>query len=231
MESHARIVVESMGRKYRLRELGLSEPCFAESCNRAMSAFRMPTEHYPRSARGLYFWSEFVGTLGMLLAEDGWTSENLDSHDLKINSGRTRGIVVTRGDVHTGDEEETPRTNARKGRVTQTAVRQNVVQYLLIPEAELPPIDLTRRERIVPVIDGLELWLLLYHRDGRTNKIYMELSLPDGLDAQNRVSSWRERIVFEPILMDQDEIDITPDVAFDEGGDIDIEVLRRDRSS
>lgn len=231
MQSHARLFVERMDRKYRLRELGLSESCFAEAGSRAMSAYRMPTEHYPRSARGYYFWSEFVGTLGMLLAEDGWTSQNLDSHDLKVNGDRTRGIVVTRGDDHTGDRDETPRTNARKGSVTQTAVQQNAVQRLLIPEAQLPPIDLTQRERFMPVIQSLELWLLLYHRDGPTNKIWMELSLPDGLDFQNRVSSWRERIVFDPVPMDQDNIDITPDVTFDQGAEIDIEVFRRDRSS
>ena len=66
-----------------------------------------------------------------------------------------------------------------------------------------------------------ETWLLLIHLDNA--EVRSELSLPSSLDADDRVTGWRERILLPAIDFNPDQIDRP----VDDNPDIDIDVRRR----
>lgn len=218
----------NLDRRHRLIELGLREEYFAQAARDGMSAYNLATDHHPRTTAGINFWTEFVASLRTSLIPRGWFAEYISGHDVTISPDRKRAVVVTRGDAGTGDLDEEPRTNARKGKITEAAIRQNSIQARLIPLEQLPPVVLTSPiMALPPELEDMELWMTLYNRDFETRKIWLELSLPTGLDAQKKAWQWSERIPLTPIDMEGIAIN-AEEISFQDGPSIEVEVIRHD---
>lgn len=216
------------GQEDRLIELGLREEYFAQAAHDGMSAYNLATDHHPRTTAGSSFWSEFVASIRMSLIPRNWSAEYIGGHDVTLSPDQRRAIVVTRGDAGTGDLDGSPRTKARKGKITEAAIKQNSRQARLIPIDQLPPVVLASPViTLPPDLKDVELWMALYHRDFEAKKIWMELSLPTGLDEQEKAWQWSERIPLSPVDMEGVAID-AEEMSFQDGPSIEVEVIRHD---
>jgi hypothetical protein len=138
-----------------------------------------------RGGSGAYF--EKVRSLRVQLIPHGWTYSNARGFCTVISPDGGHAIAVATGTEGTGDVRRTPETARAMGPATAERIATNVVQLGLFDvDGDAPVQPLT--------------WLLLSHRARHRegDRIFAELSLPDGRTEAGVVCTWRQRFVFEP---------------------------------
>jgi hypothetical protein len=147
-------------------------------------------------------WAKTVRALRESLVARGWRRQEPSNLPLIVSPDCTIAIAVSSGDEYTGVAAGTPQTQYPKGPVTIAAVDSNQMSLALFGQS--PP-------AASPSGDGPAwvLWILLIANRG--NELRCELSLPAQIGEDLRVTGWVERILLEPIVLDQVPAFTTPD--------------------
>ena len=207
-------VIQSEGADARLAQLSLRQSELTPAVQLGLAAAVGCTRHDPLNLPGLLQWGRTIRGLRDALVPHGWTSENDQNFPTVVNPEGTLAISVAGGDYYTGRSDGTPSTRSKKGPVTRAAVQQNQLCFAIVGgelvTAPLP--DSTPLPR--------STWLLLHYHDREAAEMRMELSLPAGLDDEDIVTAWHERILLAPL-------NTAYEPPLDEGTDIDVPIARR----
>ncbi len=209
----ADLYVEVFDVKRRLKSLGLTVDVLLDAVRAGFTGRSTCSELDPPMYPGQTMWAHTVRRLRQCTAPIGWKPDNSSNYCVAL-SPEGIAIAVATGDANTGRPHAIPSTSSPKGPCTVEAVALNQLPLdLRLPGEEEPPqpADVTQRQT----------WLLLIHLDH--SEVRAELSLPSGLDEQDRVTGWRERIILPSVDFDPNQIQLPPD----DSGDIDIDVRRR----
>jgi hypothetical protein len=194
----------------RLEELGLTAATLGQAVQLGLAAAATCTKHDPSNLPGLMQWGRTIRGLRDTLVPQGWKSQSTYNYPTVVSPDRSVAVSVAGGDYFTGRSDGVPSTRSSKGPVTRAAVIQNQLTFAeLDPSfADLNPAPTTT-------------WLLLHHYDQEAKEVRVELSLPAGLDADDVVTAWHERILLEPLTTAYEPPDTSEEV------DIDIPLTRR----
>lgn len=206
----------------RLHQIGLNYEVFERVAIEGLHAARETTAHDALIAAGMRRWLEMVRVLRDEMCSKGWYDDRIDGHELLVNPTREFAINVVAGDAATGYPDATPLTKSSKGKATRAAAHNNSRQANLFPFTGYT-------ERTPTQLGNLKLWTLLHYHDHNESLIRMELSMPIGLNAQNRVADWLERIILPPVEVDADDASV--DIVsrqYDDQDEINVEVTRRE---
>lgn len=213
--SNARIVHAEQAATDRLAALGLTPQLLRDALLAGELARSSCTENDPPALGGILGWARTTRGLREQTAPIGWRRNEAGQLSTVVDPSGTIAIAVATGDERTGLDGPDPRTKYPKGPATAAAVEQNRVQLRLAfePEPEAAPTE-NEEPRAVT-------WLLLLSRTDA--ELRAELSLPGLIGADDRVESWAERILLEPI-----DLRPTPDLEqLGEPTAIDVPVRRR----
>ena len=169
----------------RLNRLGLSSSILWEAVEFGYGHAAACTEHDPRVGKGVLTWSKINRGLRDILVPKGWTTENPKNYEMTIHPEGQFAIVVAKGDLSTGKEDQAPMTRARKGPVTQQIIHANQLGFADL-SAEW---DYANRKR--------ETWILLHRLDPAGPVLRAELSLPSAMNRDGNVNEWKERIILQ----------------------------------
>jgi hypothetical protein len=209
----AKVVVEPLSVRVRLRELGLKAEDLTGALMDGASAMALCDENHPPIYPGLSFWAESVRGLRSRKNLDGWVRNDARNYSTVVNAERTTQIAIARGDEWTGIErvpDGKPSTQHKKGPSTQQAVASN--QFTLFDRLPEPESEAE---------NSLTTWVLLHFRE--SNKIRCELSQPTSINKSGFVEKWAERIILSVLDLDTTKIKL-PD---DEPVQPDVQVKRR----
>lgn len=164
----------------------------------------------PVTAEGTDAWRYPVRVLRKGLAGLGWRLDNPRNLPLVISDEQRINIAVSSGDDFTGIKgHRMPHTKNPKGVLIEEAVSRNIGQFEFFPETL--PVAVRKFERTLEY----PTWVFLIHIT--EDLIRAELSLPEAMDYNNRVTGWSERILISVPLPGAELIG---DTDFDEGPDI-----------
>jgi len=200
--------------KRRLKALGLTIDILLDAVRAGFTGRNSCSELDPPMYPGQTIWAHTVRRLRQGTAPLNWKPDNSSNYCVALSPDDLIAIAVATGDANTGRGDATPSTSSPKGPCTVDAVSANQLNLdLRLPgeEASSEPVDVSHRQT----------WLLLIHLD--RSQVRAELSLPMGFDAQDRVTTWQERIILPSVDFDPDQIQLPTD----DPGDIDIKVRRR----
>jgi hypothetical protein len=174
----------------RLSDLGLNQDFLRDAVQRGEAERATCTDNDPQIYSGMVPWAKTVRALREALIPLGWRPEEPGNLPLIVNAEGTVGIAVSRGDGLTGVASGSPQTQHPKGPVTVAVVESNQLslfgQAIVAGQAE-------------PAEPRRVTWILLIANCG--NEIRCELSLPDYVGEDMRVTGWAERIILEPIIL------------------------------
>lgn len=205
----------------RLAELGLTVGILHEAIAQGEVARSNCTENHPPMTAGQTAWSETVRALRDQLLAEGWSKDDAGNYSRTIHPGGAFAVVVATGNEHTGSLTMIPNTKSAKGPKTRDAVQVNALYLDLFAGSEWQPAHASDVERTESGV-AEATWILLVHR--HRDAIRAELSMPLTMGLDNRVETWRERIVL-PDLDLGDGLAQRP--APEPGPDFEIDVSRR----
>lgn len=177
----------------RLEALGLNAEWLREAVKagevaRACSPLHAPT--YP----GFSAWSHRVERLRNVSGAAGWKPVNFKNMPMVESPDGQVAVVCIAGDDRVGLEGPPPKTRRDRGPVTESAVGQNAEQLSFLHL--LPGLIEQRRK-----LEHAFTYVLLTHRSG--SLVRLELSLPSSIDEEGRVAEWTERIILEPVDLNE----------------------------
>ncbi len=215
MAEPARNFEQPHERTAKLHQLGLDEGTITDAVLRGFVARQSCTSFDPPSYPGTHQWAQTHRALRELTAPRDWTPDDSRNYSRVVSPDHSVAVTVATGDEHTGVRSTSersvsePRTKYQKGSETKTAVDTNVSidQLSLWPREDAPAGETTTLR---------DLWMLLIATD--KHEVRYELSRPNGQDAEGRVVSWSERIIFEPIDIDSIPVQRDDDEDEDEDG-------------
>lgn len=199
----------------RLGELGLTAGVLLDAVRAGFIGRSNCSELDPPMYPGQTMWAHTVRCLRQGTAPLLWIPDNSNNYCVALSPEGGIAIAVSTGDANTGCRDAVPSTNSPKGPCTAEAVATNQMAL----DLRLPGEDEKKPE--LPAAQQRQTWLLLIHMD--KSEVRAELSLPVSLDEQEKVSSWRERIILPSVDFDPNQIELPTD----DSDDIDIDVRRR----
>jgi hypothetical protein len=176
----------------RLEELGLSYSGIRRALLRGDAESRTVSQLAPKGFEGLMRWGRVAEDLREDLCAQGWTPDDTQNIARSISPSGEVSVVVTTGGHGTGVEGSVdPTTKYTKGAGVAASVEANLM-------LDFDPEDL--RALGIPVrSDGpMQTWFLMFAVDGNTT--YSEVSLPDAISEDGRITRMRERIILPPIV-------------------------------
>lgn len=169
----------------RLKSLDLSLDILREAIRFGMGYAVECTKNDPSAAKGIIPWAKVNRGLRDLLIPQGWDRNDAQNYARTVHPGKKWAIAVSAGNYNTGNPNQTPATKGQKGPITHHVVAVNQLQldfWELVPGWEHRSADMCT-------------WILLYHGIDDPHTVRAELSLPEGLNDDGRVTVWRERII------------------------------------
>mgnify|MGYP000529984361 CR=1 FL=1 len=204
------IITEEFDVKSRLEQLNLSDDALKDAINHGYLSRTRLTSNHPRIYFGYSTWAETIARLREVLLPLGWEKSDKANYELVIHTQKELAIAVATGDESTGVKNATPSNKCPKGTNTIQAINTN------------NQLDLFQELIPTPTIDqeNFSTWILLHHITEK--EIRYELSLPYSIEVNGKITSWKERIILNPIQLD-DELEIIPT----KSQDIDIPIKRK----
>jgi hypothetical protein len=201
-------------RAARLAELGLTEKIIVEIAERGLVARRTCTPFDPPSFPGTLQWATMHRASRELLQRLDWTRDDSHNFSRVVSPDGAVAITIATGDDFTGTAmgvgARVPSTKYPKGTETDLAIVVNKqLSFFDEPIEELETDTVARPVR--------QTWWLLTAVVGK--ELRFELSCPEAQDEKGYIVDWSERIIFDPIPLDQ--LDLRDD---DEPGPPAIEV-------
>lgn len=179
--------VESLS---RLAKLGLPPDFMRDALLDGFATRRAISPLHPRGFRGMAGWAEVVAGLRRRLIPLGWIPEDTAEGLAVITSPDGQvSIAVSSGDENTGRADMTPRSRYRKGWATFRAVAQNEQMEMF---GVLPMVPRAGASQ-----SGRRTYFLLFAEVA--GEIRSELSLPQSIGSDDRLSGWSERVLLSPI--------------------------------
>lgn len=184
------IYLDADERRIRLLDLLLVEKDLREAVEDALGLVLDCNENDAPTAAGFILWDKTTRYVRERLKKQGWAVSNAGNFCLTIAPHGRHALVVAGGNDNTGTKL-TPTTITPKGPRMLGVVEHNQMGF-----AEVDPDTWSKAgETAAP----RWTWILLLRIDHKREQIRMELSLPDGLNHEQYVSRWRERIILDPI--------------------------------
>lgn len=212
------IYFESWDVNRRLAELGIKEDDLLQAAERGFTAWASCTANHPPAIPGLFAWGETVCALRERLIPLGWERKDEQNWPLVVNRDGNIALSVATGNEDTGRKDKDPVTASAKGPRTISAIVAN--QNLpLFPEM-LPSAESLKAK-------GRATWLLLVYRDTDAREMRCELSRPIGMDSEDRVDGWAERIILSPRPFDGIEDSLVGGGNGPQSPEITLEIKRR----
>ena len=174
----------------RLKQLGLKESILRLGVEQGQAEWANCTLNDPPMFRGLVPWARTLRSLRESMIPEGWQRLEDGGQSFVVNESGTLAITAATGDRRTGVKDETPCTKSSKGPKTQLAIAQNALAWTLYG-------DIRTAEK--QKADSRITWILMFYRDTETSEIRCELSLPAGLNNEDQVDEWKERIILTAI--------------------------------
>lgn len=206
----------------RVRQLGLKVSELRDAIRAGELERHSCTALDPKSAPGWEAWRWTVRRLREILIPRGFTWLDRDNLPLVVNPKTGVAIAVATGDTATGkaDPKLWPTTKYPRG---PTAHRYIAVNRLLrLPfdwDNEVAPMP-------APIDDELVTWLLLIHSTEKA--VRAELSLPSKVDENGYIVEWEERLILNPVSLDEESDPMTDSRHDDEGDEaLDVPVAPR----
>lgn len=166
-----------------------------------------------------------MATLRDQLVPEGFEVVNDDNLPLTVNVESGIAIAVSSGDENTGRHDANPATKTGKGPRTIRAVSHNLERQMSLFDI----LEEVETFAVPPDTEGRETWVLLVHRDVTALTVRMELSRPIGLDTDNKVNDWAERIILADLPFDGDSglslVDHGPDAP--SGNEFTVDIQKR----
>lgn len=189
-----------------LKEIGL----------RILAARRQTTSHDAVVAAGSYAYLAGVRFLRDILCPHGWQPLVKNNLELVANGDNSVHLLVSSGDINTGNKSQSPKTKNKKGTQTKRIIDVNLAQLCFWPEDQ--------KNNQKDSDNKVSTWVLLHYFDENKSEMRMELSLPINFDDFNsNVGVWEKRIILPEIKID----DIIVDEYIEEPQEFDFEVRRK----
>ncbi len=177
---------------------GLRSEWIEEVAEKILTAFNQVTPNDAVCAAGFYSYLTGVRALRDVVCPKGW--ERLRENNLEITRNPENGValLVSSGDINTGNKNKTPKTKNPKGEGTKKIVSQNSDGCHLWPEFD---------EKHTKEVSVGQYWYFLYCVDLNKKQMRTEISLPVGKDFfGSRIDDWKIRIIppaidFEPSVV------------------------------
>lgn len=206
----------------RLAELDLSVALLHDVGRSWMLAFKNCSLNHPKTFPGFYAWGEAVCALRDRLVPQDWERSDGRNYPLTVHPSGNHCIAITTGDEGTGDPNETPSNRVPKGPRTADVVAVNSGQADLFPDDPI----LALASAIEHAEKDRTTFIFLIHLDLMGRELRMELSIPVSI-VEGRIDSWQERILLPSLPLDGDRLNFAPEPGPDGGGELDIEVTRK----
>lgn len=190
------IYVESGDVGTRLEALGLSDIPLRDALKYGHLHRSACTANDPPITWGIIRWGKATRALREMLTPEGWIRCDEANFSITLNPNRTMAISIQTGDDGTGCPDRIPSTKHKKGPATVAAVEQNAKQLSFNFPIQIRPTKLQRP------MSKCMTWLLLASTN--MNEIRCELSLPRYINDDGHVEEWAERIMLDPIPLDNE---------------------------
>ena len=172
----------------RLDALGVGENSLRESVKQGVSYVLECTKHDPPWLKGIMGTGKIIRALRDVLIPRDWTYSNPRGYGITTHPSGEIAIAVAGGDANTG-RAATPTTRTEKGPATRDAIYGNTQLQFSQLDPRFPRTNTTATS---------QTWILLFYVDDDAEETRMELSQPSGMDRDNHVTSWSERIILPP---------------------------------
>lgn len=179
----------------RLEQMGLQAEWIERALLRGDAESRTISQLAPKGFEGTVRWGRVAEYLREDLCGREWTQDDTQNIARSISPDGTDSIVVTTGAKGTGVKEAHPTTKYTKGSGTAACIETN---FML----DFAPEDLRKMGVIGKPSTDMRTWFLLFVVED--NQIFSEISLPDSISEDGQITSWRERIILEPIDLGPD---------------------------
>jgi hypothetical protein len=176
----------------RLEQLGLRAEWIERALARGDAEARTVSQLAPKGFEGTVRWGRSSEFLREDLCSRSWTPDDTLNIARSVSPDGEDCIVVTTGGKGTGLHGPDPTTKYTKGSGTAAAIETNLM-------LEFEPEDLQRLGIAAKPAPDMRTWFLLFLLADET--IYAEVSLPDSISEDGMITSWRERIILDPIQL------------------------------
>jgi hypothetical protein len=192
----------------RLDALGLTATILRDAVDEGVAPVLACTKNDPEQLPGILGWGKVTRALRDRLVSQpfNWTRANHRGQPSTVRPGNAVAIVVASGTPETGTGER-PATRSTKGPATQAAIADNALTFGAMDE-EFKKLDEVVK-KAAPSASPAQTWMLLYFIDEEGEEIRAELSLPDHMDEDGYVDSWRERILLAAIPLDRTPVTLS----------------------
>jgi len=197
MAEPARTLSQPHERISRLQTLGLSEAQVDEAVSRGLSARQSTDRLHPPSFPGVYQWAATHHGFRDETAGAGWKPNDEANFSTTVSPDGATAVTVATGDQFTGTRgPRQPSTKYPRGSQTQLAIKTNRGTLPLFNDPL--HVEASDPSRVT--------WVLLVHTDHQRGEVRYELSCPEAQDADGRVTSWAERIIFPPLEIKAEQL-------------------------
>lgn len=172
----------------RLALLGLTRQEIIDCVVEGEHARDSTTAHHPVNVGGVYAYGERTRAFRDTVVPRGWTIENPNNVALTIAPDGLFAIGTQIGTDGTGREHGKPTNKYRKGSTMVKVVDVNN-QLSLLPAEVVQVVPAGARD----VVLERRTYFILVSR--KADYVWVEMSLPDGVDESGRANHYCERIV------------------------------------
>src|ERR1041385_3263678 len=226
MQPFPKITTGAIGVREQLELLGLTPEDLIEAIRFGESHRALCTPDDPPSYHGVTAWARTVRGLRIgKLRHENWTKDDCGNYSTIVNPDKSLAIAVVTGDDATGIFDTAkpfsqPKLKYTKGNKTREAVERNSLNPFLFDDMAA---DARAKLAQIEAAENRTTWMLLRRR--KKDTVYAELSLPWKFSDAGQVSSWKHRIILDP--MDVERILEMLDNSGNDSGDvIDVPVQR-----
>lgn len=218
------ILVTGASVERRLEQLGTNSSLLREAVEAGYRERSFTTENDARAAPGFIGWN---GTVRALREAHqglgtGWKRDQRNGRGLVCNESLHIEIEPQTGDENTGTKR-TPKTKSSKGISVQNDIRRQSQGWFNF-------IDDPGSEGVsAPTGATIALWVLLFHCDEAARKLRLELSRPKHVTESGHICDWWERIIIDPIDLNEDAAVPDPSEDPDPRDEITIDIPMRSR--
>jgi len=191
-EMSTKILNTAVDVKNRLSTLGLEKEDIIATVIAGEVARDNCSVLHPIMFAGYSAYANRVRILREKLIPKGWSGENVLGLELVVNHKTNKALAVCTGSDSTGDYEAELESKYPKGVATKKIIENNQLGF------DSSILNIEKYLAIDP--SKLETWYLMIHRDG--DMVMFELCLPTKLDDENKISSAKERIIFDSLKLD-----------------------------
>ena len=221
MNAQSKVFIQPFEVIDQLSALGLTTEILTEVIKRGYAdrANATATENDPPNAAGSMEWFGTVRSLREFLFPLGWEKRIIHNSPLTSNRETSISIVVYSGNQNVGTEV-IPKTKNPKGKQLESYIRENNNDFDIFEM-----FGNFKDKSVKPA--KCQTWVLLYYPDIEKSEIRSEFSLPSSIDNRGYINDWKERIVLDPIPLDNSPIAQNKLIDINNLPDIDIPIERK----